>query len=154
MILPRQLIPPNIVTPFVATKKVCDVTGMSYGLSAAGYDIRLARDLTIHAKGYELGSSLELFDMPTDLLGVVHDKSTLARARITVQNTVIEPGWCGYLTLELANHGDTPHTLYAGQPIAQILFHMLFTNTDAPYDGKYQNQPDHPVGPIWERVND
>ena len=34
-------------------------------------------------------------------MGIVHDKSTWARRGLVVQNTVIEPGWHGYLTIEV-----------------------------------------------------
>lgn len=101
-----------------------------------------------------MGSSLEQFNMPTDMLGVVHDKSSWARKGLCVQNTVIEPGWRGYLTLEYTNHlpirialdgspRGFPHgwiQIARGMPIAQIIFHMLDFPTDQPYEGKYQDQ--------------
>jgi dCTP deaminase len=69
---------------------------------------------------------------------------------VAVQNTVIEPGWCGYLTLELTNNTDTAITLEKGQPIAQILFELLDEPTEMAYQGKYQNQPNRPVAAIKE----
>ena len=42
-------------------------------------------------------SSIEFFNMPKYLVGIVHDKSSLARQGLSVFNTVIEPGWKGYL---------------------------------------------------------
>lgn len=120
--------------------------GMTYGLGPAGYDIRLAEDLTITkpARGV-LGSSVERFAMPDDVLGVVHDKSTWARVGLTVQNTIIEPGWRGYLTLELIwfplQGGEySPLRLKAGDPIAQMVFHRLEAATEQAYAGKYQDQ--------------
>lgn len=116
--------------------------GMTYGLGPAGYDVRLAQNLRFgHDDRYfHLGSTVEEFHMPTDVLGVVHDKSTWARRGLAVQNTVIEPGWSGFLTLELTLHAQGPLHIEAGTPIAQIIFHRLDHPTDAPYDGKYQNQ--------------
>ena len=78
--------------------------------------------------------------MPNDVMGVVHDKSSWARRGLTVQNTVIEPGWRGYLTLELVYHGEGELILCYEDPIAQIVFHRLDEITDQPYTGKYQNQ--------------
>jgi dCTP deaminase len=54
---------------------------------------------------------------------------------LTVQNTVIEPGWRGYLTLELTNHGPNRLEIPAGSPIAQIIFEMLDEPTEQPYRG-------------------
>ena len=80
--------------------------------------------------------------MPFDVLGVVHDKSSWVRKGICVQNTIIDPGWCGFLTLELTNHWSNtrPCTIRAGTPIAQVVFHRLDQATELPYSGKYQNQ--------------
>ena len=89
------------ITPFHERTKEF---GMSYGLSAAGYDIRIAEDTNVMFENFCLASSLEHFNMPDDVLAYVKDKSTWARQGLAVQNTVIEPGWKGYLTLELTNH--------------------------------------------------
>lgn len=85
-------------------------------------------------------STMERFTMPNDVVGIVHDKSTWARRGLAVQNTVIEPGWSGYLTLEVTNHGHDVIQCWGGVGIAQIIFHRLDEPTDMPYDGKYQNQ--------------
>ena len=82
--------------------------------------------------------------MPTGVLGIVHDKSSWARQGLAVQNTVIEPGWRGWLTLELTNHGKDTLIIYEGTGICQVVFHYLDAPTDQPYDGKYNNQPRGP----------
>jgi dCTP deaminase len=114
--------------------------GMSFGLSSAGYDVRIAEKTILLCDVFKLASTVEHFKMPSNLLGVVHDKSTWARRGLSVFNTVIEPGWEGYLTLELVNHGRDWLTIEAGSPIAQIVFHYLDEATDQPYNGKYQHQ--------------
>ena len=140
--------------------------GASYGLGEAGYDIRIKQDIhfkaveghvypqhngryvSVDGETYERGrfalaSSLEEFDMPDDLMGIVHDKSTWARRGLSVFNTVIEPGWKGFLTLELVYHGEGELIIPAGSGIAQVVFHLLAE--EAEYTGKYQNQEDQPV---------
>jgi dCTP deaminase len=114
--------------------------GMSYGLSACGYDVRVAETLDLAAGQFALASTVERFAMPPNIVAFVHDKSTWARKGIAVQNTVIEPGWCGFLTLELTNHGRDRILIEAGMPIAQIIFHQLAGDVARPYEGKYQNQ--------------
>lgn len=135
--------------------------GVSYGLSEAGYDIRIKQAIDFRLNGdpnvgyrtmvddkpyrgnFVLASAIEEFQMPTDLVGIVHDKSTWARRGLSVFNTVVEPGWNGFLTLELAYFGSTPLYIPAGAGIAQVIFHRTMVN--ASYDGKYQNQEDRPV---------
>lgn len=143
---------PLIVVPFFNTKTVSH--GMSFGLSHAGYDIRVAQHLELtQAAPFVLASSLERFQMPNDVLAVVHDKSSWARKGLFVNNTVIEPGWEGFLTLELSYRGnDARLVVEMGAPIAQIVFHRLDFPTDTPYVGKYQNQPDRPVKAIEEQA--
>jgi dCTP deaminase len=136
--------------------------GVSHGLAEAGYDIRVKQDIDFRlnddprvryrakvddkeqAGNFVLASTIEEFDMPVDLVGIVHDKSTWARRGLSVFNTVIEPGWKGFLTLELVYHGQSPLFIPAGTGIAQVIFHQ--TALRASYDGKYQNQEDRPVG--------
>lgn len=123
--------------------------GMSYGLSLAGYDIRIREDVHLGPQGFVLASTLEYFNMPLDVLCIVHDKSSWARRGIAVQNTVFEPGWRGFATLELSNHGKYPITIQGGSPIAQVIFHRLSCYTKG-YEGKYQDQPSYPVPAIKE----
>lgn len=118
--------------------------GVSHGLSEAGYDIRIKQGIRMSpTKRFTLASAIEEFQMPPHLVGVVHDKSTWARQGLAVFNTVIEPGWHGFLTLELVYHGPDPLHIPAGAGIAQVLFHEL--RALAQYDGKYQGQEDRPV---------
>lgn len=121
--------------------------GVSYGLGEAGYDIRIKQEIILTPENrFTLASAIEEFDMPSDLVGVVHDKSTWARQGLSVFNTVIEPGWFGFLTLELVYHGSGVLKIPAGAGIAQVMFHK--TTRDGAYSGKYQHQPDRPVEAI------
>ena len=85
----------------------------------------------------------ERMEVPVDALGVVHDKSSWARRFVSVQNTLVQPGWRGHLTLEVSNRGWMFRVLRRGDAMAQIVFHEV---RDArPYDGRYQDQPRGPV---------
>lgn len=132
----------GLIYPFYE-KTLCN--GLSYGLSSAGYDVRIAETIWLFPGIGKLASTIERFDMPNDLLARVCDKSTWARKFVFVQNTVIEPGWKGYLTLELTRALPWPIKIKAGTPIAQIIFERLEEPTDLPYVGKYQNQQAGPV---------
>lgn len=139
----------GIFTPF-HERTVFD--GMSYGLSYAGYDVRIAENIELPPKGFTIASTIEHFLMPNDLLAQVTDKSTWARRGLSVFNTIIEPGWNGHLTLELVNHSSNTLNFMCGHPIAQIILFHLDRPVEKPYDGKYQNQPNHPVHAIMEKV--
>lgn len=130
--------------------------GMTFGLGPAGYDVRVAETMILHPDEFWLASTVEHFDMPSDLLATIHDKSTWARRGLAVQTTVVEPGWRGHLTLEISNHGGDAIEITAGMPIAQVVFHVLDMPTELPYTGKYQDQEAGPqearylAGPTWE----
>ncbi|MEQ1950887.1 dCTP deaminase [Mesorhizobium yinganensis] len=133
------------VSPMLPSKG--RAAGVSHGLGEAGYDIRIKQEVTLHPfRRFRLASTIERFKMPNDLVAIVHDKSTWARRGLSVFNTVIEPGWEGYLTLELVYHRWIPLTIPAGAGIAQVIFHHLIE--PAAYSGKYQNQGDRPVEAI------
>ena len=102
---------------------------------------------SIPAYGFALGSSIECFDMPEDVVGVCVGKSTYARCGLIVNVTPLEPGWKGYLTLELHNTLPVPVQVYVNEGIAQIMFHQgeRPSTTYKERDGKYQNQPPRPV---------
>lgn len=139
----------NILNPL--SERTKDGYNVSYGLGPAGYDLRLvlpddAPSKLLKPGEFTLAATMERFKMPTVILGIVHDKSTWARRGLSVYNTVIEPGWEGFLTLELVNHGPEPILLKEGQGIAQVIFHWLDQPTDAPYEGKYQDQEAGPQG--------
>lgn len=138
--------------------------GVSHGLAEVGYDIRIKQDIAfrpllypsglhweVHVDGeysengkFTIASAIEEFDMPPNLVATVKDKSTWARHGLSVFNTVIEPGWKGFLTLELVYHGFRELIIPAGAGIAQVIFEEI--TESAQYEGKYQNQADQPVG--------
>lgn len=146
MILSAQTIRKhNIITPF---HERTVFKGMSFGLSSCGYDVRIAQNLTMNVGEYmrfRLASTIEHFNMPNNVVGRVCDKSTWARRGLAVQNTIIEPGWRGHLTLELSVNGPSFIDLKEGMPIAQIVFEFLDEPTEQEYNGKYQDQENRPV---------
>ena len=156
----------------MAPKKVV-AHGMTYGLGEAGYDIRIKQEIRFYPVNpdaefkkfrvmsltndsftnddegrFTIASAIEEFQMPTHLLGRVCDKSSWARKGLSVFNTVIEPGWNGFLTLELVYHGNTELIIPAGAPIAQVIFEEV--KNPAQYNGKYQGQSSEPTPSKYE----
>jgi len=140
-----------LIKPFIERTVI---NGCSGGLSSHGYDITIAEDAVLKPGDFLLASSIEYFQMPNNLVGTVHDKSTMVRQGLHVHNTVIEAGWYGFLTLELKNQHPWWKRLFQfvgmykkctlhikrGSPIAQVMFALTVTPCEQPYSGKYQNQ--------------
>ena len=131
-------------------------TGMTFGAGPAGYDIRIKQALDLYPGQFALASSLEHFTVPGDLVGFVHDKSSLARLGLFLGMGVVESGWRGHLTIEIKNQGYRPIHLLAGQPIAQIVLHLVANPTEG-YNGRYQDQADEPtpakLAESYDKVN-
>lgn len=137
-----------LIRPFhLRTKEA----GRTFGLSSCGYDVRLARSMWLWPFWGRLNSIMEHIELPPDVCAEVKDKSTNARVFVFVQNTIIEPGWRGFLTLELTRFKPWPIFLRKGTPIAQIVFKRLDMPTEQPYSGKYQDQRSGAQRAIFER---
>jgi dCTP deaminase len=142
---------------------------VSYGLGHFGYDLTLAPEFKFipeHARGvldphdprealwgavgdiayfdipprsFVLARSVEYIRMPSDVFAIVTGKSTYARNGVIANVTPMEPGWEGYLTIELSNTATLPSRVWAGEGIVQCVFFA----GDEPrllYEGLYQNQ--------------
>jgi dCTP deaminase len=101
----------------------------------------------LHPGEFVLGSTLERVALPSDLVGRLEGKSSLGRLGLLIHTTAgfVDPGFDGYLTLELSNVANLPITLYPGMKIGQISFLQMTTPADVPYGSsalgsKYQGQ--------------
>lgn len=90
---------------------------------------------------FALCRTVEYFRVPPNVLCVCLGKSTYARCSLILNTTPFEPGWCGYVTLEITNSNPLPARIYINEGIGQVLF---FEGDDPPQtgygEGKYQNQ--------------
>ena len=101
----------------------------------------------LHPGEFVLGSTLERVALPDDLVARLEGKSSLGRLGLLIHSTAgyVDPGWDGYLTLELSNVANLPITIYPRMKIGQISFFRLTTAADMPYGSKktrskYQGQ--------------
>jgi dCTP deaminase len=101
----------------------------------------------LHPGEFVLGSTLERVRLPDDMVARLEGKSSLGRLGLLIHSTAgyVDPGWDGYLTLELSNVANLPITIYPGMKIGQISFFRLSTAADRPYGStetrsKYQGQ--------------
>ena len=140
--------------------------GVTYGLAEVGYDVRIKQGLhftydkfdnpiTIINTDGEIKRQfgwavnvnvIEEFTMPHDLVGIGYPKSSWNRQHLRLGSPVIEPGWNGFLTISLDYVGDSNFIIEPGAGIMQVIFTRL--ESEAAYQGRYQQQPDAIVGAI------
>jgi len=99
----------------------------------------------LHPGEFVLGSTLERVVLADDIVARLEGKSSLGRLGLMIHSTAgfVDPGFDGYLTLELSNVAKLPIAIYPGMKIGQISFYELTTPADHPYGGsgsKYQGQ--------------
>jgi dCTP deaminase len=101
----------------------------------------------LHPGEFVLGSTLERIGIPDDMVARLEGKSSLGRLGLLIHSTAgyVDPGWDGYLTLELSNVANLPITIYPAMKIGQISFFRLSTPAERPYGSshtksKYQGQ--------------
>jgi dCTP deaminase len=126
-------------------------SGISYGVSSYGYDIRVADEFKIFTNvnstivdpkrfdaqsfvdftgdvclvppnSFALARTVEYFRIPRSVLTLCLGKSTYARCGIIVNVTPFEPEWEGTATLEISNTTPLPAKIYANEGIAQVIF--------------------------------
>jgi len=168
----EQAISHKMIEPFVDGQVGEGV--ISYGVSSYGYDLRVADEykiftnaystmvdpkkfdpksfVDVHGQGecivppnsFALARSIEYLRIPRNVLTVCLSKSTYARCGIVVNVTPFEPGWEGYVTLEISNTTPLPARIYSNEGICQVLFLEGDEPCETSYadrKGKYQNQP-------------
>lgn len=108
--------------------------------------------MVLHPNQLVLGSTLEFLQIPRDLMAYVIGRSSWGRLGLIVATAImVQPGYRGSLTLELANLGDTPVYLYPGTRIAQLVFHTVSSAAPAyAAEGKYSG----PTGPEFSKLGD
>jgi dCTP deaminase len=133
--------------PFIDVKQEQDLTEL--------VEVKPDEAFILHPGEFVLGSTLERVAIPDDLVARLEGKSSLGRLGLLIHSTAgyVDPGWDGYLTLELSNVANLPITIYPGMKIGQISFFQLTTAAVTPYGGagsKYQGQR----GPTASRIHE
>ncbi|MCG8351640.1 MAG: dCTP deaminase [Chloroflexales bacterium] len=160
----------GMIEPFVDGQIRTGV--ISYGLSSYGYDMRVADEFKVFMNvfnvvvdpkdfsprsfvdikadycdippnSFALARSMEYFRIPRRILCIVMGKSSYARCGIVVNVTPLEPGWEGYVTIEISNTTPLPARIYANEGIGQVIFLESDEDCEVSYAdkrGKYQQQ--------------
>jgi dCTP deaminase len=163
----------GMIEPFVDSQVRRGV--ISFGVSSYGYDVRVGNHFKIFSNTYSaivdpknfdsksfvdfvnddfcivppnsfvLGTSVEYFRIPRNVITICLGKSTYARCGIIVNVTPLEPDWEGNITLEISNTTPLPAKIYANEGLAQVLFFQASPGDEcevsyADKRGKYQGQ--------------
>lgn len=97
----------------------------------------------IPPNSFALCETVEVLQVPRDVLAICVGKSTYARCGLIVNVTPLEPEWRGKVTLEISNTTPLPARVYANEGIAQLVFLQADQVCDTSYadkGGKYQDQ--------------
>ena len=133
----------SIVDP----KKFDDNSFVTVDTSKTGRD-----HVIIPPNSFALCETVEVFDIPRNVLCICVGKSTYARCGIIVNVTPLEPEWRGKVTIEISNTTPLPAKIYANEGIAQMLFlkaDRVCAVSYADKSGKYQDQ----VGLVLPKVD-
>jgi len=111
----------------------------------------------LHPGEFVLGSTYERVTLGDDIVARLEGKSSLGRLGLLIHSTAgfVDPGWTGYLTLELSNVANLPIAIYPGMKIGQISFYEMTGPAEHPYGStaagsKYQGQR----GPTASRIHE
>ena len=99
--------------------------------------------IVIPPNSFALAETVEVIDVPRDVLAICVGKSTYARCGIIVNVTPLEPEWRGKVTIEISNTTPLPAKIYANEGIAQMIFLKAEKACAVSYadkGGKYQDQ--------------
>lgn len=95
------------------------------------------KEITIKPGDYYLAQTLEVINTPSDLMPIVHTRTSLFRAGLLLLNSKTDPGYCGKLTMGLTNLSPFPVKLQIGARICNIIFHKIKGKT-VKYRGQHQ----------------
>jgi len=111
--------------------------------------IDYGKPFILHPREFVLGASFEYISLPLDLMAYVVGRSSWGRLGLVIATaTLIDPGFKGVITLELANIGKVPLKLYPCLRIAQLVFHKLSSRLTEGYSGEYSTS----TGPKFSEI--
>ena len=106
-----------------------------------------AEPFVLHPGEFVLGTTFEKVTLSNKVVARLEGKSSLGRIGLLIHSTAgfVDPGFSGYLTLELSNVASLPIMIYPEMKIGQISFYYLNSPSEATYGSevygsKYQGQ--------------
>jgi dCTP deaminase len=88
--------------------------------------VPFSKEFVLHPNRFVLACTLEWIRLPSSYAAFVVGKSSLGRRGIIIETAAgIHPGFCGCLTLEIANVGEIPVQLFSAMMIGQLFVHRM-----------------------------
>ena len=103
------------------------------------FRLKYHSEFVLHPNQLVLAVTLEYISLPFDIFCQVASRSSWGRLGLVVATaSIVQPGFKGCLTLELANLSDSPVTLYPGLLVGQLVFmHVGAGGEKVLYHGRY-----------------
>ncbi|MCA6362392.1 MAG: dCTP deaminase [Bacteroidetes bacterium] len=90
---------------------------------------RIGETILLYPQQTVLSSTLEYVRLPNNIMMSIHTRSSYVRLGLSV-NTIIQPGYCGCISLELTNNNKNTINLTVGAPIIQAVLHEVTDKTE------------------------
>lgn len=126
------------------TPKTDIETKIIYGSHPAPHTIfsekqEIEQNLVLKPGQQVITCSKHRYKIPLDYFGLVQTKGTLARlfVQVTCNDGQVEPGFDGFITLEIINMSPWTIELPAGSDIAQIYLMKCSSTASQAYHGRY-----------------
>ena len=89
----------------------------------------------LHPGEFVLGTTFEKVTLSNKVVARLEGKSSLGRIGLLIHSTAgfVDPGFSGYLTLELSNVANLPIKIYPEMKIGQISFYYLNSPSESEY---------------------
>lgn len=107
-------------------------------VTPAGYDLGLTKSITLNPGHQKLVATYERIELPPNLVGLLHLRSSFAREGLIASLALVDPGFRGQLTISLINAGKTSVKIARGEPLLQLTLIELTSDAEKPYVGRYQ----------------
>ncbi|MEE4071032.1 dCTP deaminase domain-containing protein [Pseudomonas viridiflava] len=102
----------------------------------------IAQNLVLLPGEQVITCSSHHYKIPLDYFGLVQTKGTLARlfVQVTCNDGQVEPGFEGFITLEIVNLSPWTIKIPAGADIAQMYLLKCSSTASEPYHGRYAEE--------------
>ncbi|MBD3905992.1 dCTP deaminase [Chryseobacterium sp. Ch-15] len=111
---------------------------------------KLGEEFLIHPSQPTLFSTLEYVKLPKNIYAVLNLRSSYSRLGLSI-STIVQPGYCGCLSVEIVNSGNTSLNILTGTRFLQARFFKISENTEYfSSERKYACQ----VRPVSSKANE
>ncbi|MCK3658812.1 dCTP deaminase [Pasteurellaceae bacterium Pebbles2] len=109
----------------------------------------------LHPGVLALATTLESVKLPSNVIGWLDGRSSLARLGLMVHVTAhrIDPGWEGKIVLEFYNSGKLPLALRPNMIIGALSFEILSGHAARPYTSRSDAKYKHQQSAVASRIN-